>query len=258
VRGAVAACLLALAFALPAESSIRTEAGALAKRAPRDAWTAASTPFRTRHIRESALCAGGLGTLMALDGPVRRSLQARLGSEDRDRARSYGAIMHPKHYPWVAGGLYGAGLAADAPSLRKAGLAGFEGIVITTVFTGAVKIATGRARPFTGRGALSFRPFSGNTSLPSGHTSNAFVMATVIARSVRRTSVSWAVYAVATSVAAARMIEDVHWTSDVAAGALLGTGVGWVVTAGDDGNRALRFAPSLEPPGLAIVWTPTP
>ena len=215
----------------------------------------ASAPFRAPHIRASALCAGGLGALIALDEPVRRSLQSRLRVEDRDRAHSYGAFMDPKHYPWVAGGLYGIGLAADAPSLRKAGLAGLEGILITTVFTGVVKGAAGRARPFAGRGAFSFRPFSGNASLPSGHASNAFVMATVIARSVHRTEVSWAVYAVATSVAAARVIQDVHWTSDVAAGALLGTGVGWAVTAGDEGNRALRVAPSLDPPGLAVVWS---
>ena len=163
--------------------------------------------------------------------------------------------MDPKHYPWVAGGLYGIGLAVDSPSLRKAGLSGLEGLLLTSAFTGAVKAATGRARPFSERGAFSFRPFSGNASLPSGHTSNAFLMATVIARSARRKDVSWVAYAVASSVAAARVIQDVHWTSDVIGAALLGMGIGRVVTTGHEEGRALRLAPSFDPPGLSLVRT---
>jgi membrane-associated phospholipid phosphatase len=56
-------------------------------------------------------------------------------------------------------------------------------------------------------------------------------------------------------VAAARVIQDVHWTSDVVGAALLGTGIGWIVTAGHEDGRAPRLAPSFDPPGLSLVVT---
>jgi membrane-associated phospholipid phosphatase len=65
-------------------------------------------------------------------------------------------------------------------------------------------------------------------SMPSGHTANAFVAATIVFREYRYKSVWYGVgaYALATSVAAFRMINDKHWESDV----FVGAGVGMLAT----------------------------
>ncbi len=79
--------------------------------------------------------------------------------------------------------------------------------------------------------------------------------AVMITRSARREDVSWSAYAVPSSVAAARVIQDVHWASDVVGAAILGMGIGWIVTTGHEDGRALRLAPSFDPPGLSLVLT---
>ena len=64
-------------------------------------------------------------------------------------------------------------------------------------------------------------------SFPSGHTLNAFAVGSVIALSF-----PWlapAVFAVAASVAASRVVLGLHFLSDVLAGALLGLGIGGFV-----------------------------
>lgn len=251
---ALLAALILLSNACIALASTGGELVDRIRRTPADAWAVASPPFRREHLRATAIGAAAFAGLLALDEPVRRTVQASVGQDDRDRAHSYSRVMDPRRYFWIAGSAYAAGLAADAPALRRAGLTGVEGLLINSVFTGAIKKATGRARPFTDRGALWSAPFSENASFPSGHTSNAFVAATVIARSAHRRSVSVAAYALAGSVAAARVIEDVHWTSDVCFAALLGTGVGWAVTRQRADGHGLRLEPCANPPGLAIHW----
>ena len=65
---------------------------------------------------------------------------------------------------------------------------------------------------------------SGFNSFPSGHTAEAFLAATIIHKEYQHKSL-WpglAAYAVATSVGVLRMLNNVHWQSDVFAGAGIG------------------------------------
>jgi membrane-associated phospholipid phosphatase len=61
-------------------------------------------------------------------------------------------------------------------------------------------------------------------SMPSGHTAEAFVAATIVYREYRYLSPWYGIgaYTLATSVAAFRMINDQHWESDVFVGAGIG------------------------------------
>ena len=72
------------------------------------------------------------------------------------------------------------------------------------------------------------RPFGGENSMPSGHTAQAFVSATILDMEYRGTSpwISFAGYAVATTTGMYRMINDKHWISDV----LVGAGIGILST----------------------------
>ena len=68
------------------------------------------------------------------------------------------------------------------------------------------------------------RPSGGMNSMPSGHTAQAFVSATILDMEYRDTSpwISVVGYAAATTTGMYRMINDMHWISDV----LIGAGIG--------------------------------
>ncbi|UOQ74140.1 phosphatase PAP2 family protein [Hymenobacter cellulosilyticus] len=87
-----------------------------------------------------------------------------------------------------------------------------EAIMLTTVF--AVKNLVKEPRP----------DGSDNLSFPSGHTAQAFLAASIVHTEFRDKSQWYGVgaYAIATSVAALRMINTKHWQSDVVAGAGFG------------------------------------
>ncbi len=90
----------------------------------------------------------------------------------------------------------------------------------------------GRARPtlFETVGPLDFKLFafqSDYASLPSGHATNMFALATVIAMLWPRGRVL--LYAVAAWIAASRVLIGEHYFTDVAVGAILGTAFPYLV-----------------------------
>lgn len=80
------------------------------------------------------------------------------------------------------------------------------------------------------------RPDGDDYSFPSGHTSNAFVMATALFHEFKATS-PWLAYSgflFATTTGAFRVLNNRHWVSDV----LVGAGIGIIVT-----DLVYRFEP---------------
>ena len=93
-------------------------------------------------------------------------------------------------------------------------------------------------------------PFSGSdNSFPSGHATQAFAVASVISAHSDQVWVSVTAYTIAGLVGFARIYHNAHWTSDVTAGALIGTFVGRGVVALNKKLRAgdttvrIAFAP---------------
>ena len=95
--------------------------------------------------------------------------------------------------------------------------------------------------------STSFHPFSGSdNSFPSGHATQAFAVASVISAHSDQVWVSVTAYTIAGLVGFARMYHNAHWTSDVTAGALIGTFVGRGVVALNkrlrSGDKTIRVA----------------
>ena len=113
-----------------------------------------------------------------------------------------------------------------------------QATLVEAVYSTTLKYATQRLRP-DGSDHLSF---------PSGHTSNAFAWATVAARHYGP-KVGVPAYVFATLVGVGRMEKNVHYLSDVVAGATLGYLVGRTVTRRDAeplaGERRVRVEPSV-------------
>jgi membrane-associated phospholipid phosphatase len=68
------------------------------------------------------------------------------------------------------------------------------------------------------------RPVGGNTSFPSGHTTNAFVGATVVYHEFKDTDpwLAYSGYVIATATGILRMTNDAHWLPDVLTSAGIG------------------------------------
>jgi hypothetical protein len=88
----------------------------------------------------------------------------------------------------------------------------------------AANIVVGRRRPHQGLGPRSFE-YNDGTSFPSGHSSNAYQLATVLSRHVDFLPFQVAAYSLATTICFQRITSDGHWPSDVYFGAVLGTAI---------------------------------
>lgn len=144
---------------------------------------------------------------------------------------------------WIGGtGVLAGSVAALAVGrltgntrLSEIGLHTTEAIIASGAIVGATKGIMGRQRPFLETGdpadffvGQGFRN-GGLASFPSGHTAAAFSAATVLSIEAHR---SWPnaapviaplLYGGATAVGLARMYDSLHWVSDVAVGAAIGT-----------------------------------
>lgn len=128
----------------------------------------------------------------------------------------------------LAAGFYGHGFITDSERSRRIGAIGAVALSANGLATWGLKSAAGRRRPFMDEGNGHWRAGSGyeNSSFPSGHTSMAFTMASVVAEEYESPWVDGAAYGLAGLVGASRIHQDQHWLSDVAGGALLGVVIG--------------------------------
>jgi len=106
---------------------------------------------------------------------------------------------------------------------RDALEAGLFGLMLNRY---VLKPAFGRHRPSESGGRTVFEPASGHDSFPSGHATEAFAVASVVAARSHGWIVPAIAYFGATVVAMDRVNDEAHFASDVVAGGLLGTAIG--------------------------------
>ncbi|HEU5131005.1 MAG TPA: phosphatase PAP2 family protein [Pyrinomonadaceae bacterium] len=125
----------------------------------------------------------------------------------------------------VASGFYLIGRKNNDYRARETGLLSAQALINSMIVSSALKVATQRARPLAGHERSEF--FDGGNSFPSGHSTQAWAVATVIAHEYKdRPAVQIAAYGIATAVSVARFTGHKHYLSDVLAGSALGYGIG--------------------------------
>jgi hypothetical protein len=153
----------------------------------------------------------------------------------------------------VVGAFGIAGLVFNSDKARSIAAESVASSVIAGgIITPTLKYLVGRARPREGQPPYTFHAFSGEASFPSGHTTQAFAVASVIATESTSHTTKVVVYSIATGVGLSRMYHNAHYLSDVAAGAFIGTTVGRVV-AHHGINARLRVMPAVGADGGAGV-----
>lgn len=148
--------------------------------------------------------------------------------------------VHP-----MASAIFIGTLFTDDRRLQDAAFTSLEATVLANIITNSLKSIVGRARPLQEEGATTFKPFSGNSSFPSGHSTTAFAVVT-----------PWLLYypnaftpgllVLGAGTAFTRMLTNNHWFTDVVAGSAVGffTAYFLVQRHQADGRRVL-LAPSL-------------
>jgi membrane-associated phospholipid phosphatase len=149
-------------------------------------------------------------------------------------------------------GIYGCGLIFDDPKVRNLGLQLVESCAYAGIVTTAIKSASGRSRPYVGKGNMDWHPVQFNTdqtSFPSGHATLAFAVSSVMANYLD--NIYWKVgwYTIATLVGTARIYHDKHWLSDVVMGSAIGYFIGDYVSR-DPENRSEQTGNTIKDYGL--------
>lgn len=156
------------------------------------------------------------------DEGLREELQEYRGASSNSMARLGNAFGEPLYVFSALGAGYLAGQVTGNSGLSRLSLKAGTAALVASGITAALKLTVGRTRPANDGDSDHFRPFSGSASFPSGHTTLAFAVATVIADETTDPWSDIALYGAASLTGFARMNDDRHWASDVLAGALVG------------------------------------
>ncbi len=182
-----------------------------------------------------------LGAAILADKPERDPIDDRENRIDKLAKKlepfggSYSAV--------TLAGFYGIGKLTNSPKAMAVGEDGLTASLIASgLISGVTKVVVGRTRPSNTSDKTDFHPFSGDHSFPSGHTTQAFTVASVVSAHYDSPWVSTVSYTVASLVGYARHEHNAHWTSDIVAGAAIGLAVGHTVVKLNEDNRGARMS----------------
>ena len=244
----------------------------------------AAAPDSVVAARASVARPHGVGTLRVAVGlaaaavaivPFDVAITRRLQSRDLQRSTAWhnGALLFD-YYGAPGSQVVGpilalAGSVTRSPAMSDVGIHVSESYATAAVAVFVVKGIAGRARPYavTSENAYDFELGRGfphresYSSFPSGHATGSFAFASSITVEAAR---HWPRHAVLVGTLAyggafldgvSRVYRDRHWPSDVAAGALVGTVSGLLVTRHQHAHpdnrldalaRRVLFAPAVE------------
>lgn len=203
------------------------------------------------------LTAGVLATTL-LDDDIR--LKAQLNrTVHTDRATEL-VQRFGEEYSFAV--LAGFGLVGTLGKNAKARAVAMDGITASVIAGGLItpglKYTVGRKRPNASSSVFDIAPFSGSYSFPSGHTTQAFAVATVVASHYEQWWIKGLSYSLAAGVGWSRIHHNKHYASDVVAGAIIGTVIGRTIvrrhnhlTDDDLGKWGAVVSPQM----TGLVWS---
>ena len=163
------------------------------------------------------------GGFFATDRATGDDMAKHTGQLDASRVISYAGSIYGVSAG--AASFYLIGRATHNQRARETGVLSAEAIIDSTIVFTALKGITQRARPLDGKDRSKF--FVGGRSFPSGHSIEAWSVATVVASEYHdHLAVQIAAYGVASAVSVSRFTGLRHYLSDVLVGSALGYGIG--------------------------------
>lgn len=203
----------------------------------------------------TALIGGAIGLTMTQDGEIRDWVQDHKTADWEtlaDWTRPWGEWPV---YVTVGTGLTAAGLAVGDDAVRKAGERACLSIAVSALFEGVGKYSFSRRRPTSAEDEFDFAFFDTHSSFPSGHATVAFALSKSLSDDIDRQWATVGLYSIAGISAYVRLIDDMHWASDLIAGAAVGYFSAALVRARilRPDHEGPRFA--LTPGGPGVAWS---
>jgi membrane-associated phospholipid phosphatase len=244
IRGCVGVIVAALGCATVVSAQTLSGADSTMGRDSSASAHSASRPWVTREdgIRLGIATAATLGL-----APLDRPISGEFAEPHWKQSRPVHHIARDIAFlggdgPFVASAVVAAvGTTVGPRGLQRFAIHNMEAIALATVVNGVVKGVAGRALP----GVQTKHPFQVGrgfhdrngpfVSFPSGHTASAFAMAATIRGELQRTDSArgslWGDIALgsAAAVGLARVVQRVHWPSDLPIAAVIGMWSGRVV-----------------------------
>jgi membrane-associated phospholipid phosphatase len=200
----------------------------------------------------------GTALLTLADEPVRKASQSSTSFKN-----SFPIITGKTYGEWYTiiglSGAFGVyGLIAHDTMTKKLSIELFQAGLYSEIVVGILKVTVGRARPYLNEGHHSFQPLTifnpDYNSFPSGHSTSAVALSTVLSRHMPTTILKILIYVPAALTLVSRIYQDKHWVSDELLGAAIGYFVGnWVVNLHQTKqNRINLKVTSINPLGISV------
>jgi len=196
----------------------------------------------------------GAGTVLIMetaDKPI-RSFALDHPGYSKSVPIEFGRVWGEIYSPVVFFGGYGIySLIADDKGTRKIAYEIGQASIYAGVINYILKLAIGRARPYMDEGPTTFHPFSSlfneqYHSNPSGHSTVALVISTVLSRNAKPVWLKVLAYLPAALTLISRVYQDQHWASDDFLGAAFGYFIAtWVVDQHENNQATLGMSPTL-------------
>jgi len=105
----------------------------------------------------------------------------------------------------------------------------FIAVFVRFILAEIIRMIWFRPRPFVNNPVNLLIPYNqSEASFPSGHASFYFTLSTIIYSYNRKIGILF--YIASFLIILSRVFVGIHWPSDILAGAILGIGIGWLLT----------------------------
>ncbi|HET6512951.1 MAG TPA: phosphatase PAP2 family protein [Candidatus Kapabacteria bacterium] len=120
---------------------------------------------------------------------------------------------------------YTTGLIIDDENTRRIARMCGESLLFSAIIGGATKVIAGRSRPAHGDNWEwnIWETDDAHQSFPSGHTTIAFTLSSVLAEEIDNNAIDIGLYTLAALTGLSRIVDGRHWFADVVGGAAIGT-----------------------------------
>ena len=172
---------------------------------------------------EAGLAVGGVTVLILVDQSVKEWAQDQRSQSTDEAAAVFRHVGQPEVWIGVPVVIVGAGLISGSEHTTAVGVRALGSGLLAGAIELSLKTALGRRRPNEPDvGVWDFIPFSGNQSMPSGHTTVAFAFATSLADDLDPVWAKVGLYGLAVGTGWSRINDNKHWFTDTVGGAIIG------------------------------------
>jgi membrane-associated phospholipid phosphatase len=207
----------------------------------------------------AALVVGAASGISLADADIKNFSHRNQNAIDDSFANIGNSIGNPLFVLPPLGLFYLYGHIYDDQIARRTALLAVESLAVSGFFTWTLKEILQRPRPATAESSTTWNGPGkkiGDYSFPSGHTTVAFSVASVLADQYDSNPyIAPIAYGLATLTGLSRIYSDKHWASDAFFGAAIGyyTGKAVVRYHAADGATALKLIPVVSQQGFGLM-----